>query len=116
MTLTQLDITFIAAPTTSGPRPRAARDPDGAVKVRRDYAREWADYVEAHPEVAAEIEAAALASLASGAARISVAQIFEGERTKGHTLNASHRAPCADWLVERHPRLEPLIERRRRTA
>ena len=114
--MTQLAIAFTAAPTTSGPRPRAARDPDGAVKVRRDYAREWADYVEAHPEVAAEIEAAALASLASGAARISVALIFEGARTKGHTLNASHRAPCADWLIARHPQLKSAIERRRRTA
>ena len=116
MTLTQLDITFAAAPTTSGPRPRAARDPDGAVKVRRDYAREWADYVEAHPEVAGAIEAAALSLLATGAARISVAQIFECERTKGHTLNASHRAPCADWLIARHPELSDAIERRRRTA
>ena len=114
--MTQLAITFTAAPTTSGPRPRAARDPDGFVKVRRNYAAEWTAYVEAHPEVAAEIEAAALASLASGAARISVALIFEGERTKGHTMNASHRAPCADWLIERHPQLTGAIERRRRTA
>lgn len=113
--MTQLDIAFAAAPTTSGPRPRAARDADDKSRAR-DYAREWAAYVEAHPEVAGAIEAAALASLATGAARISVALIFEGERTKGHTLNASHRAPCADWLIARHPKLKDAIERRRRTA
>ena len=112
----QLAITFTAAPTTSGPRPRAARDPDGAIKVRRDYAAEWTAYVEAHPDVAAAIEADALGQASRGAARVSVALLFEAQRAKGHTLNASHRAPCADWLVERHPRLEPLIERRRRTA
>ena len=114
--MTQLDITFTAAPTTSGPRPRAARDPDGSVKVRRNYAAEWSAYVAAHPEVARSIEVAALDQLARGAARISVALIFEGARAMGHTLNASHRAPCADWLIERHPQLTGAIERRRRTA
>ena len=113
--MAQLDITFSAAPTTSGPRPRAARPADEKPRAR-DYAREWADYVEAHPEVSRSIEAAALDQLARGAARISVAQIFEGERTKGHTMNASHRAPCADWLIARHPQLKSAIERRRRTA
>lgn len=46
--MTQLPITFTAAPTTSGPRPRAARDVDDKPRAR-DYAREWAAYVEAHP-------------------------------------------------------------------
>lgn len=68
------------------------------------------------PEVAGAIEAAALTLLAAGAARISVAPLFEVQRAAGHTLNQNHRAPCADWLIARHPELSDAIERRRRTA
>lgn len=112
--MTQLDLTYHAAPTTSGPRPRHAVD---APAGRRDYAAEWTAYAAGEgATVAAEIEQEARALAAAGARRISVAAIFERRRASGVGLNQSWRAACADWLCERAPTLADLIERRKRRA
>ncbi len=112
--MTQLDLTYHAAPTTSGPRPRQAVEvPAGP----RDYTAEWSAYAAGDgAEVAAEIEREALALAAAGARRISVAAIFERRRASGVGLNQSWRAACADWLCDRHVALADLIERRKRRA
>ena len=111
--MTQLDLTYHAAPTTSGPRPRQAVE---APAGPRDYAAEWIAYAAGEgAEVAAEIEREALALAAAGA-RLSVAAIFERLRASGVGLNQSWRAACADWLCERHAALVDLIERRKRRA
>ena len=112
--MTQLDITFAAAPTTSGPRPRRAVE---APAGPRDYTAEWSAYSAGEgAEIAAEIEREALALAAAGARRISVAAIFERRRASGVGLNQSWRAACADWLCDRHVALADLIERRKRRA
>lgn len=111
--MTQLDLTYHAAPTTSGPRPRQAVE---APAGPRDYTAEWSAYAAGEgAEVAAEIEREALALAAAGA-RLSVAAIFERLRASGVGLNQSWRAACADWLCERHVALADLIERRKRMA
>ena len=111
--MTQLDLTYHAAPTTSGPRPRQAVE---APAGPRDYTAEWSAYAAGEgAEVAAEIEREALALAAAGA-RLSVAAIFERLRASGVGLNQSWRAACADWLCDRHAALADLIERRKRRA
>lgn len=89
-----------APPSDPSPTPakfrRAKGDP-------RDYAAEWAAFVEAHP--------------ATCAPRVEVDNPFAVAREMHRvTLNNSWRAAAADWLVEHKPQLDDLIERRKRKA
>ena len=102
-----------AAQTTSGPRPTSA---DGERKAR-DYAAEWARFVELRPDIAAWILTEARAAVAAGRTRVAVATLVEAARVKfGATINNSWRAPAADWLVATAPTLDAVIERRARKA
>lgn len=101
------------APDTSpAPTPvrfvRAKGDP-------RDYRAEWLAWVEAHQAAAQAIEDHALDEYRRGQPRIEVNALFASVRRDMRvSLNHNYRAACADWLVEREPRLDALIERRRR--
>lgn len=81
----------------------------------RDYRAEWLAWVERNPEIADHIERTALRALLHQESRIEVNALFSDARKTFHrTANQSYRAACADWLVEREPRLADLIERRKR--
>lgn len=100
---------WAASATTAGPRPSSA---DGT-RAPRDYAAEWARFVELRADVAGWILAEARAALAAGRTRCAVATLFEAARIKfAVTLNNSWRAPAADWLVATAPELDAVIERR----
>jgi hypothetical protein len=80
----------------------------------RDYAVEWAAWVDANPTIAAE-----LLSMARGhigvQMRCEVNSLFGGIRLLRRVqMNNSHRAAAADWLIAQDPRLAGLIERRQR--
>lgn len=81
----------------------------------RDYAKEWQVYVNSNPTIAEFIRCGALDRLMEGATRVSVAKLFEDVRAeKKVSINTSYAAAAGDWLCAIEPRLEKLIERRRR--
>lgn len=81
----------------------------------RDYAREFAAFIEAHPSVADHIRRSAIDLLLAGVERISVALLFEQARAELKvSINTSYAAAASDWLCATEPRLRALIERRRR--
>lgn len=83
----------------------------------RDYAAEWAAFVEAHPAVADDMLARCRHMAATCAPRVEVNNLFAVAREMHRvTLNNSWRAAAADWLVEHEPQLDDLIERRKRKA
>jgi hypothetical protein len=100
------------APIATSPTPERFKRAKGEP---RDYRAEFDAWRERNPEIATHIEWLALVELRSGATRIEVNAIFAAVRARYvTTLNNSWRAACADWLVEREPRLATLIERRAR--
>lgn len=100
-------------------RPAPSETPDrytaAANPKPRDYAGAWLAWVDAHPDVAAEILAMARAHLP--ATRCSVDGLFLAVRSQLRIpMNHSHRAAAADWLCREEPRLADVIERRKRKA
>jgi hypothetical protein len=69
------------------------------------------------PAAFASIETEALRLATEGAARISVKKLIEDVRARERIeVNNSDSTEIADWLCQRHPHLEKLIERRARGA
>lgn len=81
----------------------------------RDYRAEWDAFAAERPDVAAYICEQVERRRDAGVARIAVNVIVEHAREAfAVTINNSWRAAIADDLCERDPRLDALIERRRR--
>ncbi len=81
----------------------------------RDYAAEWRAFAEARPDVAASILKHASDAADLGLPRVEVNALFADARARfGVSLNNSWRAAAASWCCEQDPRLDALIERRRR--
>jgi len=88
---------------------------DQRAKAGRDYAAEWAAFVAARPDIATWLTAAVEACRVAGHRRIAVNAIVEEARRLFVTpIDNSWRAALADRLIAADPRLDGLIERRRR--
>jgi hypothetical protein len=103
-------LTWVAAPTTSGPRSEAS---DGA-RAKATSRERWDAFEGAHPDIAAAILRRAEEQAATGA-RVSAKALTEWARaTYRVSLNNSATAGMAAWLIEQRPHLASHIERRSR--
>ena len=88
-----------------------------AKRAPRDFAAEVAAFLAARPDIATWLTAAVEACRAGGHRRIAVNAIVEEARRLFVTpIDNSWRAALADRLIAADPRLDGLIERRRRKA
>lgn len=88
-----------------------------AKRAPRDFAAEVAAFLVARPDIATWLTAAVEACRAAGHRRIAVNAIVEEARRLFVTpIDNSWRAALADRLIAADPRLDGLIERRRRKA
>ena len=97
---------------------RAAETPERFKRAPgdpRDYAAEVAAFLDANPNVEFWIRHAVEACRAAGHRRIAInAIVEEARRLFEVSINNSWRAAIADRLCAADPRLDRLIERRRR--
>jgi hypothetical protein len=101
-------LTWVAAPTTSGPRSEAS---DGT-RAKATSRERWGAFATAHPAIAAAIRDRAEAQAAAGE-RVSAKALTEWARaTYRVSLNNSSTAGMAAWLIEQRPPLASHIERR----
>lgn len=88
-----------------------------AKRAPRDFAAEVAAFLAARPDIATWLTAAVEACRVAGHRRIAVNAIVEEARRLFVTpIDNSWRAALADRLIAADPRLDGLIERRRRKA
>ena len=86
-----------------------------AKRAPRDFAAEVAAFLAARPDIATWLTAAVEACRVAGHRRIAVNAIVEEARRLFVTpIDNSWRAALADRLIAADPRLDGLIERRRR--
>ena len=86
-----------------------------AKRAPRDFAAEVAAFLAARPDIATWLTAAVEACRVAGHQRIAVNAIVEEARRLFVTpIDNSWRAALADRLIAADPRLDGLIERRRR--
>jgi len=86
-----------------------------AKRPPRDFAAEVTAFFADRPDVATWLTAAVEACRAGGHRRIAVnAIVEEARRLFRVSIDNSWRAAIADWLIAADPRLDALIERRRR--
>lgn len=86
-----------------------------AQRAPRDFAAEVAAFLVARPDIATWLTAAVEACRVAGHRRIAVNAIVEEARRLFVTpIDNSWRAALADRLIAADPRLDGLIERRRR--
>lgn len=86
-----------------------------AKRAPRDFAAEVAAFLAARPDIATWLTAAVEACRVAGHRRIAVnAIVEEARRLFEVSINNSHRAAISDWLIAGDPRLDRVIERRRR--
>lgn len=105
----------------------APTDPDWLTTPRSVIEWDFKRYHEAHPDVYASLERAALAWAQAGAPRIAISRLVENIRYSRLTVaptaheqlpfkvNNNHRALYARLLIARHPNLADVIEIRART-
>lgn len=110
-----------AAETRRRERDRIAAEVARAVarakRAPRDFAAEVAAFLAARPDIATWLTAAVEACRVAGHRRIAVNAIVEEARRLFVTpIDNSWRAALADRLIAADPRLDGLIERRRRKA
>ena len=108
-----------AAETRRRERDRIAAEVARAVarakRAPRDFAAEVAAFLVARPDIATWLTAAVEACRVAGHRRIAVNAIVEEARRLFVTpIDNSWRAALADRLIAADPRLDGLIERRRR--
>ena len=108
-----------AAETRRRERDRIAAEVARAVarakRAPRDFAAEVAAFLAARPDIATWLTAAVEACRVAGHRRIAVNAIVEEARRLFVTpIDNSWRAALADRLIAADPRLNGLIERRRR--
>ena len=88
-----------------------------AKRAPRDFAAEVTAFLAARPDIATWLTAAVEACRVAGHRRIAVNAIVEEARRLFVTpIDNSWRAALADRLIAADPRLDGLIERRRRKA
>lgn len=111
-------ISWVAAPTTSGPRSAAS---DGA-RTKATSRERWDAWMAAHPDVVPAVLARARSIVvcragdARGNPRVSAKEITEWIRaTYRVSINNSATAGLGEWLSE-HEDLRPYVERRGKAA